>query len=185
MYNHFMQINPFCCGAACMQMVYDHFGISISQESIWESIARLNSSSGIDCGPESMQKHFHSHGLCSMYAVDICDIDLFLTWVTRHNLSAIINYSLGKNHHHFVVFERAYANGTIVQDPSDMTTDTFIPYEQLLAPQVILIAPLTHSCRCPYCNTLFPSCDTFSWLYARHVAHCAYCGNELIYTMLT
>lgn len=181
MYQHFIQINPLCCGAACMQMVYDHWGIRISQESIWNDISRPNSLWGFDCSPECMQKHFHSHGFCALDIIAICKIHRFLPWIERQLIPAIINYVVEENHYHFVLFEKTVPNGVIIQDPSSTIPSTFISYDQLQQPQVMLIEKPTKTVRCPHCKAVFPSCDTFSWLYAQHISRCAYCQEELFY----
>lgn len=181
MYKHIVQANPLCCGAACMEMVYDYFGLAISQENIWNDIARPNPFWGLDCSPQNMEKHFHFHNFCAMDVVAISSIELFLPWIVELNLSIIVNYKLAENHYHFVLFERIFQDGIIVQDPSSTIENTYIPYEVLLQPQTMLIGPSTQMAKCPYCKVLFPSSEIFSGLYSQHIARCAYCQEELFY----
>lgn len=179
MYSHIKQTNPLSCGAACMQMIYDYFNLPIAQEDIWRQIVRIGFPYGIDCGPEQMQRHFHTRGFSCIYVVAIGNISLFLPWVEEIGLSAIVNYTIKENLNHFVLFERACLGGAIVQDPLASKGGTFIPYEKLREPQVMLITKGTQKVRCPHCKTSFPSCDIATSLYGQHVSRCAYCCEEL------
>lgn len=181
MYRHIVQYNPLCCGAACMQMVYDYLGIEISQESIWADIARPNSIFGLDCDPNNMEKHFHAQSLCCLTILAIKKIDLFLSWVESQQFHAIINYVIKENHYHFILFEKVFSNGIIIQDPSVSEPNAFIHYQQLLQPQVMLVSRNTINSRCPHCKNIFPSCEAFSKIYAKHVTRCAYCKQELFF----
>ena len=183
MYKHFAQINPFCCGAACMQMVYLHFGLTIVQENIWTEIERPNKFSKYECDPEKMQKHFHAHGFYCINVLSIADFQSkwFLSWVESLKIPTIINYKLGENHYHFILFEQTSPNGILAKDPSGNSQDTFIAYTDLKSPQFMLVDKGTHSVRCPHCKSEFPSCEIITELYRKHVARCAYCQQELFY----
>ncbi len=181
MYPHIMQQNPFCCGAACMEMVYKYFGISISQSEIWEEIRRPSCHTVHECGPENMQKHFHSHNFASMSVLTFENINIkvFLENILRRNISAIVNYKVAANQHHFVVLEQIQENGIVVQDPSFDVSNSLIPYEQLQEPQIMLIDKSTKRKKCPHCGYRFPANDFFLELYKLSVSRCAYCQEVI------
>lgn len=181
MYRHVTQSNIWCCGAACMQMVYEYFGLSFPQEEIWQKIVRFDPYWIVDCGPENMQKHFHARGFCCMIFAAYAEPISFLPWIEQQGLSVIVNYTISENHYHFVLFERTTGNGIIVQDPSEESADTFLPFEAILEPQYMLISKGTNYGLCPNCKNSFPTNEFFSQLYAKHVARCAYCQEELFY----
>lgn len=164
-----------------MQMVYAYWGMTFSQESIWNDICRFNRYSFFDCSPEKMVQHFHKNKFSCIFVATFSPLqpDLFFIAVQRLGLSAMINYTLGKNHHHFVVFEKVVDAGIIVQDPDSGEPNRFITFKDLAQPQIMLITRSSQRAKCPHCNEEFPSCDLFNELYGRHVARCAYCCEEL------
>lgn len=181
LYQHVKQYNPFCCGAACMQMVYDYYNLPITQEEIWKEIARPNPYCGLECGPDEMQRHFHSNGFCSLCVAAKMDPGFLFKVIEEKKYSAIVNYALGENHNHFVLFERLHQKSIIVQDPSLSTPNTLINFDELIDLQTMIISKSTKQSKCPMCRAAFPSNNDFDIMYSEHVARCVYCGEELYY----
>ena len=182
MYRHIKQQNPLCCGAACMQMIYEYFGISIiNQSEIWKQIQRPSIYSSMECDPNKMQRHFHSHKFSCMYVLAFPngDVKAFLADISRRKIPAIINYTVSMNEHHFVVLEKVQSNGIEVQNPFISLPNSFLPYDQLREPLIMLIDKSTGSIKCRHCGAIFPCNDFFQKLYGLPISRCAYCQEVI------
>ena len=180
MKRHVVQINPFCCGAACMHMVYEYFGTSLPQEIIWATIQR-NINNKLNCCPHSMQKHFHENGFCAIIVLVIDDLIRDINSALNASCCAIINYVVDENHNHFVLVEETTQDGILVQDPSYKFPNLLMQLDIFKDPQLMLVGYAEKESVCPSCNTVFPSSAFFDELYSLHISRCAYCGEELYF----
>lgn len=116
---HFQQINSDSCGAACIQMLLNSWGIDASQKEIWEEVKiPKEHMPGYYCGTGRMVEYLLEKGIiCSVISTEQ-PIKL-LEFCQSNNLEAVIMYHRKSNipAAHFSVFSYKQGNSIFINDP--------------------------------------------------------------------
>ena len=116
---HFQQINSDSCGAACIQMLFNSWGIDTSQKEIWDKVKiPKEHMPGYYCGTGKMVEYLlEKEIICSVISTEH-PVDV-LEFCQNNSLESIVLYHRKPNipAAHFSVFSYKEGNSVFINDP--------------------------------------------------------------------
>lgn len=107
------------CGAACLQMIYQYYGIPFSLDKVWESVRQLSAKGYPYCSTYRMICDLRSHGL-QAFGVAVNDVFQVIRECHANGIDVILGCQFEKNRAvgHWLVATRQTDKNVYVNDPA-------------------------------------------------------------------
>ena len=112
------------CGAACLQMIYQYYGISSSLDSVWESVRQQSPRGYAYCSTYRMVCDLRSHGLEAI-GVAVNDVTQVIRECHANGIDVILGCQFEKNRSlgHWLVVTMQTDKSVHVNDPAQNRSD--------------------------------------------------------------